>query len=248
MPTKRHLLGRSKAGSRSNNVCVYYDVVKGYCSEIDMRGKGVKLVCLLLFVVASGCDIFSTRTPEDPNTSNTFIWTPANSPQDVLNNLIGTMRDVDAVNYVKLFVQDGDSAVTGSTAKYRFVPRPDLDPSTLSLFTGWNVESERSYLSRLRSELESQLQKSPHITLTLTNPSFDINGDNATVNAEYALSLPVEQVSGVRSPVTGTMTLELQHVNTVQSSTEWRIATWSDIPTSSTKSSAWTDLKAQLGH
>jgi hypothetical protein len=197
----------------------------------------VMLSCSAPFsVLFSGCDTFETRNPKPPTGSNVFIWTPSADLDIFQKNLEGSIRTLDVVSYTKLFAAGADSA------KYQFIPRPGLDAGTQSIFTNWNIESEHGYLSRLVEALPS----GSRTTFTLSNLSKDINSDHATITAEYAILLPVESISGVTSPITGSFTMQLVNALTEQNVREWRITGWADFPPKSQSTSTWTDLKANL--
>src|SRR5437016_13612590 len=96
---------------------------------------------ILFLSVFAGCDLFTTRIPEPPNTSNTFIWTPATTTDFLIENFTGTLKALDASNYMRVFVSVTDS--TGSGPKsFTFTPAPGLDQSSRSVFASWNAESE----------------------------------------------------------------------------------------------------------
>ena len=199
---------------------------------------------LLLFVAAlAGC-LFSTRTPQPPDTSNTFIWTPATTVDYLMNNFIGTVQALDGTNYARVFISQTDSTGSGSKS-FTFTPRPGLDPSSRSIFTTWTPESERAWLAKLKTLLPSNSQ----LSLLISNESPpDQTTNTATISGDYTLSIPVTSSSSViPSVVQGSFQMQLLLVTTDQGTKEWRIVSWSDFqPQSGNTGSTWTDLKIKL--
>jgi hypothetical protein len=200
---------------------------------------------LLLIVFAwCGCALFSTRTPEPPNTSNTFIWTPATTVDYLMNNFIGTVQALDGTNYARVFISATDSTGSGSKS-FTFTPRPGLDPSSRSIFTSWTPESERAWLAKLKTLLSANSQ----LSLLISNESPpDQSTNTATISGDYTLSIPITGSSSViPSVVQGSFQMQLLLVTTDQGTKEWRIVSWSDFqPQSGSAGSTWTDLKVKL--
>lgn len=200
------------------------------------------LLAGLLMLALQGCDLFTTRTPETPDVSTAFIWTPATTLDYVVQNFKGTVQVVDVSNHVRLFV-GVDSITSGATAAYQFIPRAGLDAQSLALFQQWNVESERAYLTKLRTVLP----KNPRLTVEIANVTQVLNLNSATLSAEYHVTLPLDASSTIPSTIAGLLQFQLVLVTTEQGTKEWRIQTWSDSPLANGSSQAtWTDLKLKL--
>jgi hypothetical protein len=203
-------------------------------------GFSVSFAVILLSMSLAGCDLFSTRSPDPPTAGNTFIWTSATSISVLIENFKGALAVVDAANFVKTMVAPTDSLSGGGTTPYQFFPRSGVDKTQ---FNGWNVESERSALTKLGS----LLPKDPRITVVLSN--LQINQSNAssgTVDAHYSLLLPVDPASGIPSSVSGSLHFQVELVTTEQATKEWRIVSWTDIASTQTTEISWTDLKLKL--
>ncbi len=193
-----------------------------------------------LLLIVTGCDLFSTRTPDPPQAGTTFIWTSATTISNLLDNFKGALEVVDAANFARTMIAATDSLSGGGNGVYQFVPRSGVDKTQ---FNGWNVQSEQSALTKLRSVLP----KDPRITVILSN--LQINQSNATsgtVDASYSLLLPVDQSSGIPASVSGSLHFQVELVTTEQSTKEWRILTWTDVAATQVGESSWTDLKLKL--
>jgi hypothetical protein len=112
------------------------------------------------------------------------------------------------------------------------------------VFTNWDTESERLYLSKLKSFLIN----SSRLGLDLENVTSQQSSSNqVTVNADYTLSIPTESSEVLKNTVTGTMILQLRLVKTERGTQEWRIVNWLDNDPKGGKAYSWTDLKANFG-
>ncbi len=200
------------------------------------------LLVAVFLITLSGCDLFSTRTPEPPNTTNTFIWTPATTPTYLLQNFTGTLQSLDAPDYIRAFIGTTDSTSSG-TKSFSFVPAPGLDQTSRSIFTNWTVESERAWLSRLSSLLPAKSQ----LTVLLSNEVTDETGSTtASISADYTISIPTSSSTVLPSVVQGSFQMQLALVTTEQGTKEWRIVSWSDFLPKSGTGPTWTDLKVKL--
>jgi hypothetical protein len=199
---------------------------------------------LILFLMLSSCGIFDTREPDPPVTGSGFIWVDATSYERLLDNFEGSIEALDAENYKRVFISPSDSLLSGGTIKYNFFHNPSLDPSSRVIFANWDTESERNYLSRLKSVLVNTAR----LNLELKNVNTSQSSTNqVTVNADYTLAIPSES-SVVPNTVTGFMRLQLLLVKTERGTQEWRIANWYDDDPNGGKAYSWTDLKASLSN
>ncbi len=198
------------------------------------------LILLLCSATLGGC-IFATRTPEPPSQSNTFIWTPATTPDYLIANIIGTLKILDAPDYMRAFISSSDSGAGGKS--FTFIPAPGLDQSSRGIFTSWNVQAEGAWVSKLSSLLPANSQ----LAVTLSNPATSFSSANAaSYSANYLISIPTTSSSLVPSSVSGSFQMELALVTTDQGTSEWRVVSWSDFPSTSGSTATWTDLKVKL--
>ena len=198
---------------------------------------------LSLALVLNSCDLFSTRTPASPDLGSTFIWTPAATPQYLLDNFKGTIQVLDATNYTKCFISTKDSAVTGDKPVFSFTQRPGLDAASRSIFDFWNTQSEQNFMTKLRSSLVAD----PKLTVTFSNTNINqLNSNSADITTDYLVQLPMQANSSIPSPINGSMVLHIVLVTTEQATKEWRIVNWSDFAPPSGNSKTFTDLKVQL--
>ncbi len=201
------------------------------------------IILLILSLALTSCDLFSTRTPASPDLGSTFIWTPAATPDYLLQNFNGTIAVLDATNYTKCFISPKDSSVAGDKPVFSFTPRPGLDAGTRSLFDTWNIQSEQNFMTKLKSSLVAD----PKLTVTFSNPNINqVNSNSADITSDYLILLPVPSNSSTPPSVSGSMILHVVLVTTEDATKEWRIVNWSDFAQASGNSKTFTDLKAQI--
>ena len=202
----------------------------------------LKVCGTLALLLLASCDIFSTRSPEPPSTSNTFIWTPATTVEILMSNFTGAIEAYDASNYILTFISSTDS--TGSGPKtFTFTPTPELDPASRSIFTNWTSdgpsESERAWLAKLAT-----LPHNGPLSLTLGTIAPVQNSNTASLTTSYTIAVPAGIVAS--DTVRGSFDMQFLLITTEQGTKEWRIVSWSDFPPSSGSSATWTDLKVKL--
>ncbi|MBS1903612.1 MAG: hypothetical protein JSS75_07920 [Bacteroidetes bacterium] len=205
-----------------------------------MRSLG-PVVAMIVALAFAGCDLFTTRTPESPDLGSTFVWTPAATPNTLVEDFSGSLQAVDAANYSRCFVSAQDTAVSGAV-QYSFSPRAGLDQASRSLFDAWTVQSEQSFLTKLRASLVSN----PRLSVTLSNEQIDqTSSTQARIAVDYSVLLPTQTNSTLPSSIAGSLIFQAQLVTTEQGTKEWRIVSWSDFA-GTTSAKTFTDLKVQL--
>jgi hypothetical protein len=201
-------------------------------------------VCLMMTMLISSCGIFDTREPDPPVTGNGFIWVDATSYQILLNNFEGSIEALDAENYKRVFISETDSLLPNGTDNYKFIYNSSVDPSSRAVFTNWDTESERLYLSKLKSFLVNSSRLGLDLKDVTTQQS---TSNQVIVSADYTLSIPTESSAVIQNTVTGAMILQLRLVKTERGTQEWRIVSWLDNDPKGGKAYSWTDLKANFG-
>lgn len=195
---------------------------------------------VFLCAILAGC-IFSTRTPEPPNSSTTFIWTPATTPDLLIQNLSGAMKTLDASDYIRVFISATESS-NNSTKIFSFTPASDINQSSRAIFSDWSVSNEQQWVTNLASQLPQNSQ----ITLLLTNEVEDQSSSSASLSYNYTISLPSSAPSVIPGVVQGALQFQLAFITTDEGTKEWRIISWSDYIPQSGNGPTWSDLKVDL--
>lgn len=190
------------------------------------------LLVLSLIFVFVGCDIFTTRQPENPVQSRN-TWIPATTVDILLENLKSSLSEKSTENYLKCFV---DSTLTGRS--FSFIPATESYATYSSLFSNWNIQSERIYFENLKTKIRD----GGTITLSIFNEDRGtIQGDSINFSADYLL-IADHTVENIPKEFQG----HLQFTLLRNLKGEWSILSWKDIKR--TDKLTWSDLKGRFSY
>ncbi len=195
---------------------------------------------VLLCIFSAGC-IFSTRTPQPPDASATFIWTPATTPDLLIQNLTGALTTLDGTDYMRVFISATESA-SNSQVAFSFTPATDISQSERGIFSDWNVANEGTWVTNLAAQLPQNSQ----MVLLLTDTVIDQSANSASLSYKYTISLPASTPSVIPAAVQGSLQFQLEFITTDAGTKEWRIVSWSDFVPQSGSGPTWSDLKVDL--
>lgn len=175
---------------------------------------------VIIAALTSCSDIFSTRSPEDPDgtTDNYFN----ESVLELKTNFKTSLLGLDTYLYESLFLNSINSEFV-----YKFVseasdiPQPDI-------FNEWDVEDEKKFLNGLKSESFS------FSDISLTNEPIDETADSLDLSIDYLMT--VTDSSGTRE-IKGNFIFDLIKLD----GHFWYIRTWTDI--SSVGNTSFSKLK-----
>jgi len=187
-----------------------------------LRGLTIALgiaTCLSLI----SCDLFQTRTPEEPSQqSSNYI--PPTDASIVLQNIVSAFQDRDAVNYAKSFSELSFSFEPATSARTRYGGE----------LMSWDKTKEQQYFENVKNSL----QQNSKVTLEfipMTSTNFP---DSCEIGTSYRLSVPhtrtnvakyfsgQSQFTIIRDPQVG----------------YWYIRRWVDVGVNPSDST-WSDLK-----
>ncbi|MCL4550048.1 MAG: hypothetical protein M1495_15935 [Bacteroidetes bacterium] len=187
--------------------------------------KSVPII-LLLFLV-SACDLFTARSPEQPDTpANSNV--PATSPDILFQNLKSSIEQKVLDNYMVCFV---DSSFLKK--KFKFIAASG-SMSQYPTLSNWTLESERQYFKWQKAIA----QAGNSITLTLSNAFNTQFGDSAVYQFDYDLSLKANDQT-ISGDYIGTAQFKIF----LDSRNQWVIVQWEDLRKSSGQT--WSDLKGR---
>ncbi|MDA0986640.1 MAG: hypothetical protein O3A55_03455 [Bacteroidetes bacterium] len=183
---------------------------------------------LIIFsILFLSCDIFSTRTPEDPliegNTNP-----PATTPQLVISNFISSLQNKNILDYESLF---SDTLQGGRL--FKFNPTSSAKNRFGNLFQDWNKYSEKQFITKLFSSLNKS--SSPNLTLSSSLYEYTYS-DSARFSSNYILTVNHNSTS-ISTKFNGKFYLLLSK----NKSNIWSISTWDDFESS--KDSSFSDCK-----
>lgn len=188
-----------------------------------------RLVTLFLIVVSlllAGCELFTTREPEPPDSSGDNFEAPT-TPEVVITNLTASIAEMNTQNYLQS-LSDPNYGVPPFT----FVSSPSAATQYPELQLDWNKSSEERYLRSLFAGIPETGQPS----LRLSNLQSSVDGDTLLFTAGYSLTVPHNDSS---FPILFEGELKFKMVR--DSRSLYSIFYWQDNKVST--SLTWSDLK-----
>ncbi len=183
-----------------------------------MLHRLILLISSMLCFSLMSCDLFKTRTPEEPSQqSSTYV--PPTDASIVLQNMVYAFQNGDVVNYSKSFsdVSFIFSPSTSAVSKY------GID------WTAWSIAQEQTYFKNLLVHFNN----SSIILAFESIAPTQLNSTTYQAETAYSITLPVE--AGVIKKFIG----QVQYTLVQDQSGLWYISRWVDVGTDST----WSDLK-----
>ncbi len=187
------------------------------------------IILILLIISFSSCDLFTTRTPEKPNTQGNGNM-PASSPDILFNNLITSISSKVLENYLACLVD-----TSFLKQKFKFFPSSG-STSQYQVFNDWNYDSERQYFKNLIA----YSNPGQTVTLSLSNNSITQLGVNEAIyQYDYTLTFLANDQN-----ISGTYQGSVQFKIFSDSRPQWVITEWYDYKKENLQS--WSDLKGRL--
>lgn len=184
---------------------------------------------LLILSIFTGCDLFETRTPEEPLQPRSNFQL-AVTPEILISNLINSLQDKDVESYISCFT---DSSF--SHEKFSFSASSAALSQFPFLSDNWDKNDERQYFNRMVSSVDNGLP----VLLDLSNSSTSPLGDSIIYTASYTLQVPHNNEA---IPVNYQGELRFNMI--VDSRLIWTIYFWQDTKNSDTPS--WSELKGRF--
>ncbi|MEM6335914.1 MAG: hypothetical protein AAF752_05060 [Bacteroidota bacterium] len=179
---------------------------------------------LATLTLATGCDLFSTRTPEPPG-GDVVPFLQPDTPERVVENLQTAVNELSEQNYVRSL-----------SDAFTFQPTVDAEAREPLVWSNWSVTEERAYFDRLRAAAGPFDERSLQL---IDVKRTAVDDERFVVDATYLLRIPHSRSDeGIPIEVQG------QLIWTLVRGTDglWRLAAWTDQALGSEP--AWSDLKA----
>lgn len=177
----------------------------------------------LLVLAAGGCDLFSTRSAENPS-ANRGTWEVPREPEQVLVNMSYALLERNAVNYMRSFDPEGFDFVADQVVLAE-------DPT----MEDWSYVEENSHVTGLFSE--GTLPRDSSVSVVFRSTDETLLGDSAVIITVYDLMARVA-LAGAPGPMSGTAHFYLR----IGSDGYWQVYRWEDRRTE--ELATWSDLKS----
>jgi hypothetical protein len=184
------------------------------------------LFLLILFLVS--CDLFTTRTPENPDTAAQSNIAATN-PDSLFKNFQSSIVNGILQNYISCFVD-----TSFLKRKFKFTPSSG-SVTQYPILNGWNFDAEKQYF-------QNEIIK----TLSGTTVGFGISnqlntqfGDSAIYQFDYNLAIKSSDQN-----INGSYSGSAEFTVLRDTRNQWVIVNWSDLRKNNSPS--WSDLKGRL--
>lgn len=185
-----------------------------------------KLTLSIFLLLLSGCDIFTTRTPEIPELPR-FNYLQPVDVVSVVSNFTNSVTTKSTQYYLKSF---SDSLKNGKS--YSFVANAEAVSKYAALNFGWSVKDEEQYLNNIINKIPNESS----VNLTLRNEDLVSFGDSAYLSADYDLTVP-HNIQGLPNVFGGKLQFKLIR----DKQQLWTIFQWQDIKSGDLPT--WSEVK-----
>ncbi|GEM_PF-2438554 len=187
------------------------------------------LIFILLWSVATSCNLFETRSPEEPDQSPVAFF-PATNPTQLIQNFTNSIKYKRPQNYSDCLIND---------QRFNFSASADAFAQYQSIFNRWTYQDENRFFQSLVSNVSSQNL----ISISFDKISFNYaSPDSIIFNANYEISFVLKQ-SSKSDNYAGSM--QMTFVPT--SDGVYKILRWSDYPSKNDSLiPTWSTLKARF--
>ena len=188
---------------------------------------------VLFCITLVSCNLFKTRTPEEPSQqSSNYI--PPTTPSIVFQNMMNAFRDKNSENYYNSFADS-------STSDYSFTFEPTYQAQLKysGVFTSWTKESEKEYFDNIRWKLQSGAVPTLEFDTLIQQ---GIATDSVQYEAIYKLTVLHTQ-SNIPTQAKG----KAQFFLVSNRSRYWFIHHWIDIAMDQ-NDFTWSELKGAFAH
>ena len=196
-----------------------------------MPRKIIEVIGIILCLGVISCNLFKTRTPDEPSQQSSN-YTPPTEPSLVFQNMVNAFHDMNTVNYLRSFAD-----TVSSDFVFAFEPTPQARLRYSSSFIEWTKLSEQQYFTALLSKL--QTGASPTLEFLTLTPQ-GTTSDSIQYEATYRLTVPLTQ-SNIPIQVQGSA----QFFLVSDRSRNWVIRRWDDFAQNQ-NDFTWSDLKGSF--
>jgi hypothetical protein len=191
----------------------------------------MRKILLLLFLILSGCSLFSVREAESPDGGSSSLWLAPSSPQNLVFNFEQAVNLLNTSHYLE--------CLADSSYQRNFLFVPDAGVADLTIFSSWGADEESNWFSALERWFTGQYADSVH-TLQFSDREFLVQGDTAQFHANYLLELHLGD-SLIGNFFAGDIQLRMTNQGTYH---DWVIYYWEDNSTSQLPT--WSQCKARF--
>jgi hypothetical protein len=198
--------------------------------------KVILLILLFILLLVVSCNLFTTRSPQTPDTGKSTFQLPT-SADIVILNLKNAVIEKNIDNYIQCFA---DTALA-DTRSYIFFASSEANALYSSFFLNWNINSERQYFNSLINK--TPVDNVPEIIFS--NSQYYVFPDSTFFSSDYYIYVN-HTAQAISKKFSGTLQFSLSH----RPSGLWSIYRWTDSSPSGNDSikTTWSMMKAQFSY
>ncbi len=187
------------------------------------------IIGILLLI---GCELFTTRTPEEPSGSSDAGWQFPFTPSVITENIVSAVGRRSVADYMRA-IETGEP----ESMQFEFAPDPETASNYPGVFDSWNNKRERVHVQSLFNP--SNLPYDSLVELDLGIDRETVIGDSANITAQYTLHLGHLRDSAPRD-MEGRLEFRLRRSEQYG----WYVSRWIDYRLAGRP--CWSDLKAEF--
>jgi hypothetical protein len=197
-----------------------------------LKNTHIKLIAgiavIMLPFIMEACGIFDTRTPENP-VSVRSTYEPPTSPDAVTRNLTFSISEKNSNNYIKNLYP----------GNYRYVPDSKAQALYGTIFSEWDVQSEKLYLDNLISQTGNGASSNLFLSNTITTI---ISADSSITTSDYILVFQHNKTNIPKSAIGSLRWTMKTDVNSF-----YYISKWEDFRKNDSDFT-WSEMKANFSN
>ena len=191
-----------------------------------------KAIIILGLLIPTGCELFTTRTPEEPEGTSGEGWRFPLTQMTVLDNLVSAIGRRSEVDYMRAFDLGGVEVPS-----LEFHADPETASNHPGIFDDWGIEKERAHIQSLLSPTNLPYDSLSELVIEIDRET--VLGDSADLVAQYHLHLGHLRDSAPRD-MEGRLEFRLFRAM----NGGWFVQRWVDFRIAG--QACWSDLKAQF--
>jgi hypothetical protein len=192
--------------------------------------RGLKEISFATSLLLSGCNMFSTRSPEAPEGGGSQGWNFPATPQITMDDLQSAVGRRSSADYVRVL-----AAPESSLPEYVFVPDQQTAAANPGAFDGWNLAREMKLAQALFAPVNLPLDSLAVLTISVERQTTLTDTTVFTCNYQMHLGHLLDRVP---RDMQGRAEFRMLRAN----DGGWYIQQWTD--TRVTGQACWSDLKA----
>jgi hypothetical protein len=190
----------------------------------------IKIYLYIILVLSfASCNLFTPRDAEEP-TEDISNFQPPITADIVIENLTNSIIERNSINYSQCF--------GGNNLEYNFIPAAEVQANYPSIFSWWDIASEKSYFDNLIIQTDKYSASSVTFANVIRQST---TSDSIIYQASYNLNFE-HSATDVPKVAIGNLQFSIKR----DRNNNWYITRWTDFKIQNQFS--WSDLKVRFSN